>query len=366
MKISYIADTSLTNKSAYTYNVVKHCDAFAARANKVSLLLPFLYQKISTKKIRKIFLLTSKKNFSIKYLLPFKTKNFIARLIFGYISAIYLRKNKSDIIITRCYASRIFLSLFNISHYLEIHAELVGLTKFLMINMNYINSKYILNLIFITNALRKKFPMINKNKHLILPDAVDVKNFRIKKNSRNKIKTATYIGSFHKGKGVELILQIAKNFQNIRFNIYGNPLNKFSDLPKNVKIHGYIDYNKIPSALSQADILLLPSANVQFGRDENINIANYNSPCKMFYYLAAGKIILSSKRDGICEILKNDHNSIIVSKYNQRFWVNELRNILNNKYDLNKLRKNSIKTAKKYTFDKRINNFLKNNESLIG
>ena len=86
----------------------------------------------------------------------------------------------------------------------------------------------------------------------------------------------------------------------------------------------------------------------------------------MFYYLAAGKIILSSKRDGICEILKNDYNSIIVSKYNQRFWVNELRNILNNKYDLNKLRKNSIKTAKKYTFDKRINNILKNNESLIG
>ena len=36
----------------------------------------------------------------------------------------------------------------------------------------------------------------------------------------------------------------------------------------------------------------------------------------MFDYLAAGKIILSSKRDGICEILKHNYNSIIVNQYN--------------------------------------------------
>ena len=35
----------------------------------------------------------------------------------------------------------------------------------------------------------------------------------------------------------------------------------------------------------------------------------------MFDYLAAGRIILSSKRDGICEILNHNVNAVIVDKY---------------------------------------------------
>ena len=37
----------------------------------------------------------------------------------------------------------------------------------------------------------------------------------------------------------------------------------------------------------------------------NINTANYCSPLKMFDYLASGRIIISSKLDGICEVLKH-------------------------------------------------------------
>ena len=155
MKITYIADTSLTNKSAYTYNVVKICDAFCMKSHDVSLLLPFSHKKINQNKIRKIFLLRAKKNFTIKSFLSFKPKNFISRLIFGYVSAKYLKKNKSDIVISRSFSSSIFLSLFKVKHFLEIHTELKGLTKFIMINLNFINSKYIIKKLFITNALKK-------------------------------------------------------------------------------------------------------------------------------------------------------------------------------------------------------------------
>ena len=79
----------------------------------------------------------------------------------------------------------------------------------------------------------------------------------------------------------------------------------------------------------------------------------------MFDYLAAGKIILASKRDGICEILKHNFNSIIVNKYALEDWVLAMKNILNKNYDLKKIRKNSIKTAKNYTWDKRVEKILK-------
>ena len=87
---------------------------------------------------------------------------------------------------------------------------------------------------------------------------------------------------------------------------------------------------------------------------------------KMFDYLASGKIIVSSKRDGICEILKHNHNSIIVNQYDLKSWIKSMNNILNNKYNLRNLRRNSILTAKKYTWDKRVAKILKiNNSNLL-
>ena len=78
----------------------------------------------------------------------------------------------------------------------------------------------------------------------------------------------------------------------------------------------------------------------------------------MFDYLASGKIIVSSKRDGICEILKHNYNSIIVNKYDLDCWIYEIDKIMSKKYDLIKFRKNSLKTAKKYTWDKRVDRIL--------
>ena len=362
MKIIYIAETSMTNKSAYTHHVLKMCDAFCKKAD-VQLIIPYVDNNLNLKKLKKIFLLTAKKNILIKSILYCKISNFLHRILFGYKSTIYTKHSNSEVIISRSLISSFFLCFFKINHFLEIHSEFRGLTKFLMINLNYINSPYILKTIIISRALSKKFTTLNKKKILILHDAVDNRNFNYKKR-RNKIKSVTYVGSFHRGKGVELILKLAKKFKKLKFNIYGDPLKNTYEITRNVKIHGYINYNKIPYVLANSDILILPSAKVQYGRSNNVNIANYNSPLKMFDYLAAGKITLASKRDGICEVLKHDYNSIIVNKYDLKTWVKEVNKILNKKYDLFKLRRNSILTAKKFSWDKRVTKILDANNSL--
>ena len=268
MRVAYIAETSINNKSAYTHHVIKMCDAFCAKNNKVILIIPSINKKLSFKRIRKKFLLTSKKNFLIKAILNFKVSNFLSRLLFGYKVANYLSKNCPELIITRSFISSIFFTYFKINHFLEIHSEFKGLTRFLMINLNFLNSRYILKIILISKALNKKIFKLNEKKFLILHDAVDIKNFKNKKFD-NKIKTAIYVGSFYKGKGVEFILQLAKRFKDLEFNIYGHPKIKFYDIPKNIKIHGYVNYERVPNILSNSDILLLPSAHIQFGRSKS-------------------------------------------------------------------------------------------------
>ena len=91
---------------------------------------------------------------------------------------------------------------------------------------------------------------------------------------------------------------------------------------------------------------------------KNINIANYNSPLKMFDYLASGKIIISSKRDGICEILKHNYNAILIKEYSVEIWIKYLKNIKCNKYNLKKLRLIQLKLPKNLLGKKSKSNFI--------
>ena len=62
----------------------------------------------------------------------------------------------------------------------------------------------------------------------------------------------------------------------------------------------------------------MPYSNKVSVRSKTLNTADYCSPLKMFDYLAAGKIIMSSKLNGICEVLSHKKNAIIVKDYDYK------------------------------------------------
>ena len=82
----------------------------------------------------------------------------------------------------------------------------------------------------------------------------------------------------------------------------------------------------------------------------------------MFDYLAAGKIILSSKLDGICEVLKHKKNAIIVKKYTLEDWSESFNDLLNHKYNLIKIQDGSVETAKKYSWNQRVSKIIEANK----
>ena len=231
-----------------------------------------------------------------------------------------------------------------------------SITKLILINLKFIDSKYIIKIILISKSLNKIYN-INKKKLLILHDGVDLDNFKKYKKIKN-IKNVSYVGSFYKGRGIEIIYELAKKFSKIKFKLYGSSKKKLNLKSKNIRIYGHVDYQKVPEILSRSDVLLMPYANVVHIRAKNINTANYCSPLKMFDYLASGKVIMSSKLDGICEVLKHNFNSIIVKKYNEKMWIDSFNSLIQNKYNLNKLQTNALLTAKKYTWNNRVKSIL--------
>ena len=220
-----------------------------------------------------------------------------------------------------------------------------------MINLKFIKSKYIKKKILISEYLNKIFDF-KKNEYIVLHDGVDIKNFNAIP-SDNQIKKVCYIGGFYKGRGIELIVQLAKNFPDLKFELYGQSNDKLNVNLDNLKVFDFVNYCDVPNILQDSDLLLMPYAQKVFVRSKSLNTADYCSPLKMFDYLASGKIIISSKLSGICEVLKHNINSILVDEYKYELWEQEIINILKKKYDITKLKKNAIKTANEFTWIKR-------------
>ena len=360
-KAIYIADLNLPSRRAYAIHVLKMCDNFCLNKFDVKLLVINEKKKTNIKKLKSDFLLRSKNNFSI--ISTFKNRekiSFYHRVYFGLKSAIYAKNNKSDLVLTRSIWSSIFLVLFKTKHILEIHNIYHGLSGLIVKVFNLLGSKYIKNIIFISNQLSKLFEE-NKEKKIILHDAVDIKNFnKVKIKDNLKLKNICYVGSFYKGRGIELILYLSKKFKDLNFSLYGdNAKFKKTNELKNLNLNGYLKYKEIPKILNKNDILLMPyekNVSVDSGK---LNTADYCSPLKLFEYLAAGKIIISSNLKGINEILIHKKNALISKSFTKENWVKIINKIINKEYQLNEIRHNALETAKEHTWDKRVKKIIK-------
>ena len=358
-KISYIAEINLKSNSAYKQQVLKMCDAFSKKGFDVTLYI-INSNNISFKELKKKYLLKSK--FKIEQVSSkFEKLNFLTRVLFSL--KIYLKlKNKSDIIFGRSIFSSIILSLNRKENMLEIHHPIMGLTGFLF---RFFKKKILIYTKFILiNKNINKYLKLKKNFYLVADDGVDIKDFNLNKKVIYQ-NSCVYTGSLFEGKGIEIILYLAEKMKKIDFYIYGETktasrdiINRCNNL-KNIKIFGYVNYNKIPEILKSHRIILMPYSKTVYGNYKNMNIADFMSPLKLFDYLASGRIILASQSTSYSHILKNRKNAMLCNPSNTDDWVNTINLVSSKKFNPTKLQQNSKKTAKLFSWDNRINKIMK-------
>ena len=358
-KISYITDMSLPSNKAQSIHVFKMIESLLNHTNKIELYTPYSNPNYTVKKIKKDYLIRSRKLFNIKSI--FVKRSFLnSRIIFGLKVALLIKNQKNQLIITRSFFASFFMIIFNINHFLEIHQALKGLTKLLFINLNFINSNNIIKVIFISNGLSKYYGF-KKINYTILSDCYSPKDFKTRK-LRNTIKKIYYFGSFYKGRGVELIKEIATLLPKVTFYLYGRRTEMISGFPKNVNIYSIIKYSSISKVIRKADLLLMP---YQFKISINSNdykddISKFISPLKMFEYLGTGIPIISSELKVLKEVLIHKKNAYLVKNYHQPLsWKKAIENLANNNELRSKISKSAIKTAKLYTWDLRVRKIIK-------
>jgi glycosyltransferase involved in cell wall biosynthesis len=358
-KISYIAEINLKSRSAYKHQVLKMCDAFSQKGFRVKLFI-INSNKIRFSEIKKNHLLKS--NFKIIEIYnSINRLNFLTRLLFSF--KIFFRiKNKSEVIFSRSVLTSILLSIFGVKNILEIHQPNSGFTKLIF---NFFKKKILKNTKFIfINRNLNKFFSFKKKFYVIADDGVDIEDFKPKQKITYK-NSCVYIGSLFKGKGIDIILKIAKKLNNFNFYIYGDlkTANKeiINDclISKNIKLLGHVPYSKVPKILKSHKIIIMPYSKIVFGNHKNTNIGSFMSPLKLFDYLAAGRIVVASKNQSYAHILNDNVNSILCDSSNLNMWVKVFNNIAQKKINFKKLKKNSLKTAKIYSWNSRIEKILR-------
>ncbi len=360
MRICYMTNSTIPAKSANTIAAIKICEAFTELKNEVMLITRNTNCKIEDiyklYDVKSKFKIKSIKNFK-KFPLKFKY------YLFSLISIIASLNFKPDLYITRNLFTCFLLVLLRKKVIIELHNGLNNETRIVKILIKltkYLDSKYILKIVTITNGVKyeyvsKKF--INANKTLILPSGSSIKNKFKFKIAKKNFKIG-YFGSLYKSRGVDLVFELSRIDKHNKYYLYGDlnhvSKSKLNNLSKNLNIKNYVPYSEIPSALDKMDILIIPYVSAITVHGNVSDITKYTSPLKLFDYLCAGKIIICSDFHVLREVIKDKRNAIFIKNYKNPYsWKNEILKLKNQSAKQFIISKNNYLLGKKYSLKRR-------------
>lgn len=172
-----------------------------------------------------------------------------------------------------------------------------------------------------------------------------------------------YTGSFYPGRGIDLILALAKACPWASFHLAGGSPEQLRELGSigeltNLKVYGFLKPVEVPALLAKADVALAPyTANAQTpGGSES---ARWMSPMKIFEYMAAGMAIIASDLPVLREIIRNGEDALLMPPKDIGRWIGALAQLRDDpamRRRLGLCARQRLKTE--FTWDERARNIL--------
>ena len=168
--------------------------------------------------------------------------------------------------------------------------------------------------------------------------------------------TVAYTGHLYEGRGMNLLMALAIRFPRVPFLWIGG---RDADVQlwrgkiqqarlDNVQLTGFVENALLPKYQAAADILLMPYG-LQVGVSGQGDTADVCSPMKLFDYLSAGRVIISSDLPVIHEVL-NEENAIFCEPDDVDSWENAIADCLENIFLRETLASNAKRDALRYSW----------------
>lgn len=219
-----------------------------------------------------------------------------------------------------------------------------------------------LGVVFITKPIQYSFKNFFKCKNIVLSDAAN-DNFMYFNNKL--IKNVGYVGSFNKGRGLELILKLSNVFPELTFHIFGGNKNQLKSLinkniNSNIQVHGKIYPKDIHKIFKLFQIAIAPYEN-KVSVKNNSDTSKFMSPLKIFEYMASNKVVLASNHDVLKEVLVDKKNAFLIDYTNIDKWISTINYIINNTDNAKLIALNGYNDfKKKYSWDLRVKKIIYN------
>ena len=245
-----------------------------------------------------------------------------ARYTFGVSRLLVRHRSDVDFVVSRHVAGGAFASRLGIPTVLDLHSDPSATAIERMAMGSFLRRVGQVGVSFNTSALAehcaKQFPQLDS-----LPQVVAPNGSRPIETRDKRSHSIGYVGSVQRGKGVELVLDLATRLSDHEFHIAGGDretLERIGSCPANVVTHGRLSHDEARALISQLEIALLPSEAVQIGPRGGSDYGSWTSPMKLFEYMAARCVVVASALPALREVLVDGSNAVLAPSGDVESW----------------------------------------------
>ena len=233
-----------------------------------------------------------------------------------------------------------------------------------------IESRNLRKIVFISNELKRAYlekydTVLADKKMIVAPDAADEQpnfseTFHLDGDAAFNV---CYIGGFHRGRGIELILEVATRMPEVGFHLFGGTANQIRQLgqtsPANAYFYGYITPAQTYKVRNAADVLLMPYQKEVMVSQNASETSRWMSPVKLFEYMSGRKPIVSSNHKVLQEVLEHNRNCLLCEPGDPAQWVRAITRLKEDEPLSRRISETAYRDfIDNYTWDKRIKRIL--------
>ena len=168
---------------------------------------------------------------------------------------------------------------------------------------------------------------------LIAPDGVDLRlAARTHAAGTADRPVLLYIGTLHRWKGIELLLEALRELPQVSLRIVGGGDDRIRELRRHaqslgvesrVELAGPVPPARRFEVIADAGICMLPSTNTSLG-------GRYTSPLKLFEYMAMGKPVVAANLPAMRDVLQHGRNALLAEPGSPQSFAACIRDLIGN------------------------------------
>jgi glycosyltransferase involved in cell wall biosynthesis len=372
MKVACISASHVPSTTANSMQVMKACQALNQLGHEVHLFLPRQKHQLNNSDLTSYYGL--KTQFPIEWL---SSRPSFHRYDFAFQALRKARHFDADVSYVWFLQAGIFSLLAHLPVLIEIHGPPegnFGPTLFRLFQ-RIPGKKRILP---ITHALAKQiqarfnYDVNNLLLTQISPNGVDLDRYYDLPDPSvarqllglPPMLTAGYTGNLYPGRGMTLMVELAKRFPHICFlwvggypsDVIGWRDRLSAEKIVNITLTGFVQNSELPLYQAAADILLMPYEKLITGSSGG-NSTTYASPMKMFEYMASKRAIVSSDLPVIQEVL-NSSNAKLCPPEDINAWSEAIGCLITDEEKRHELAQHAWLDVQQYTWLERARNAL--------